>query len=136
MLAETIGGFIFVMAVLYSKREIENGADPALWVGFMAAAFYACGDIFRDVSGGFLNPAVALAQITWQNVTVKLDPNHEWAMWTFEYSICYLIGPLVGAFVAGTVFNYVNQTMEDMEYYGQEGDDVAIDKKIDADDRA
>ena len=57
-------------------------------------------------------------------------------MWTFEYSICYLIGPLVGAFVAGTVFNYVNQTMEDMEYYGQDEDDVAFDKKIDADDRA
>ena len=44
-------------------------------------------------------------------------------MWTFEYTVCYLIGPLIGAFVAGTVFNYVTQTMEDMEYYGEQEED-------------
>ena len=63
--------------------------------------------MFRDVSGGFTNPAVAFGQIIWQNAAVKLDPTQTWAVWTFEYSICYLIGPLIGAFVAGTVFNYV-----------------------------
>ena len=61
MLAEVIGGFIFIMTVLYAKREIGNGADPALWIGTVAAALFACTDIFRDVSGGFVNPAVALA---------------------------------------------------------------------------
>ena len=106
MLAEVIGGFFVIMAVLYAKREIGNGGDPALWVGLIGIAFYVSSDLFKGVSGGFINPATALAQNIWQNITVKLDPNHEWAMWTFEYTICYLLGPLIGGFVGGTVYNF------------------------------
>ena len=127
MLAEVIGGFFVIMAVLYAKREIGNGADPALWVATIGIAFYVSSDIFRDISGGFINPATALAQNIWQNITVKLDPNHEWAMWTFEYTICYLLGPLIGGFVGGTVFNYVTETMENMEDFGDE-DEVDPDQ--------
>ena len=46
-----------------------------------------------------------------------MDPNHAWAQWTYEYAACYIVGPFIGGFVAGTVFNYKNQTMEDMEVY-------------------
>ena len=52
-----------------------------------------------------------------------MDPNHEWAMWTFEYTICYLLGPLIGGFVGGTVFNFVSETMLDMEEYGEDEDE-------------
>ena len=106
MLAEVIGGFLVIMSVLYAKREIGNGGDPALWVALIGIAFYISTDLFKGVSGGFVNPATALAQNIWQNITVKLDPNHEWAMWTFEYTICYLLGPLIGGFVGGTVYNF------------------------------
>ena len=44
-------------------------------------------------------------------------------MWTFEYTICYLLGPLIGAFVGGTVFNFVSETMLDMEEYGEDEDE-------------
>ena len=74
-----------------------------------------------------------------------MDPNSAWAQWTFEYAACYLIGPFIGAFVAGTVFNYFVQTMEDMEVYG-EGEDYPADanfsgglntsKKVDRDNMA
>ena len=44
-------------------------------------------------------------------------------MWTFEYTICYLLGPLIGGFVGGTVFNFVSETMLDMEEYGEDEDE-------------
>ena len=107
MLAETIGGFFYVIMVLFAKREIaENDRDPTVWVASMAVALYVCQDMFRDVSGGFCNPALALAQIIWQNFAKNMDPNHEWAVWTFEYGFCYCVGPIIGGFVAGSVFNF------------------------------
>lgn len=48
-----------------------------------------------------------------------MDPNRAWAQWTYEYATCYLIGPFIGAFVAGTVYNYYVQTIEDMEDYDE-----------------
>ena len=51
----------------------------------------------------------------WQNATVDMDPDHAWAQWTYEYAICYMVGPFIGAFLAGTVFNHMKQTVEDME---------------------
>lgn len=51
----------------------------------------------------------------WQNVTADMDPEHAWAEWTYDYSLCYLIGPFIGAFVAGTVFNHMQQTVKEME---------------------
>ena len=63
----------------------------------------------------------------WQNFTVQMDPNHAWAQWTYEYAACYLIGPMIGGFVAGTVFNYKMQTMEDMDVY--EPDMIPSDPK-------
>ena len=65
MLAEVIGGFLVVMSVLKAKMEIGNGADPALWVGLIAVAFYVAADLFSGISGGFVNPACALAQNIW-----------------------------------------------------------------------
>lgn len=56
-----------------------------------------------------------------------MDPNHAWAQWTYEYAACYLIGPLIGGFAAGTVFNHKTQTMEDMEVF--EGPEVNFTKK-------
>ena len=62
MLAETIGTFFFVLTILIAKKEItENGRDPAIWILAMAIANKVEQDMFADVSGGFVNPALAFA---------------------------------------------------------------------------
>ena len=62
MLAETIGTFFFVLTILIAKKEIsENGKDPAIWILAMAIANKVAQDMFADVSGGFVNPALAFA---------------------------------------------------------------------------
>ena len=60
MFAETVGAFILVLVILLAKREIaENDRDPALWLLAGMIALQVCQDMFVDVSGGFVNPALA-----------------------------------------------------------------------------
>jgi glycerol uptake facilitator-like aquaporin len=46
-----------------------------------------------------------LASIVWQNLTYAYDQNNQWSMWTYEYAICYILGPFIGAWQAGHIFN-------------------------------
>ena len=51
---------LLVLVILLAKREIaENDRDPALWLLAMAIGLQVCQDMFHDVSGGFVNPALA-----------------------------------------------------------------------------
>ena len=60
MFAETVGTCLLVLVILLAKREIaENDRDPALWLLAMAIGLQVCQDMFHDVSGGFVNPALA-----------------------------------------------------------------------------
>ena len=52
--------------------------DPALWILAIVITLKVVQDMFADISGGFVNPALALSQILWQNFTVQLDPDHAW----------------------------------------------------------
>ena len=62
MLAETIGSFFFILMILMAKREMrERGKDPAIWVITIAIANQVAQEMMREVSGGFVNPALALA---------------------------------------------------------------------------
>ena len=62
MLAETIGTFFFVLTILIAKKEIkENNRDPAIWILAMAIANRVEQDMFAEVSGGWVNPALAFA---------------------------------------------------------------------------
>jgi glycerol uptake facilitator-like aquaporin len=61
--------------------------------------------LFKEVSGGVFNPALAVAQIFWQNQSFFLEIGFNMPYWTPVYSVCYIFGPLIGAFLAGTIFN-------------------------------
>jgi hypothetical protein len=62
--------------------------------------------MFSKVSGGLFNPALALSQIVWQNLTYYFEQGADQSYWTPEYATCYILAPFVGAFLAGNVFGY------------------------------
>ena len=53
-----------------------------------------------------------------------MDPNFVAAQLPASYATCYLFAPIVGAVVAGTTFNYLDQIMEDMK---NDIDDESVD---------
>ena len=64
--------------------------------------------MFREVSGGIANPAVALAKIIWQEFTLNVDNESDNSQWTYEYALSFIVGPFCGAYLAGIVFNVLN----------------------------
>lgn len=87
--------------------------------------------MFKDVSGGVFNPAIALSQIVWQNVTYMYLPYIDQSYWTPEYATCYITAPIVGAFMAGNVFNYQKRLYRRIELNDFEGEisDEELDKE-------
>ena len=74
----------------------------------MSIALLAVSQIFREISGGIANPAIASAKIIWQEFTLKVDRDNMNSQWTYEYAISFIAGPFCGAFLAGVVFNMLN----------------------------
>ena len=62
--------------------------------------------MFKDVSGGIFNPALSIAQICWQNLTYFYEVGEDQSYWTPDYAVCYIMAPMIGAFMAGNVFNF------------------------------
>ena len=78
----------------------------ALMIGI---AYFAMTETFRNVTGGPLNPAIALAQIVWQMTTYKYEPGFTWSKWTGDYATMYLMGPFLGGLMAGNFYNYLKR---------------------------
>ena len=74
----------------------------------MAASLAAVHRMFRETSGGTVNPAIALATIIWQEFTLNVDNENNNSQWTYEYALSFIVGPFCGAFLAGVVFNMMN----------------------------
>ena len=53
-----------------------------------------------------------------------MDPTFVAAQLPASYATCYLFAPIVGAVVAGTTFNYLDQIMEDMK---NDNNDESVD---------
>ena len=68
-LAETIGTMFFVMLYLTGKYEISSGKDHFAMIVCIIIGWIGLYTCFANVSGGIFNPAIALAQIIWQNMT-------------------------------------------------------------------
>ena len=106
MLAEIIGGMIFTMTVLYCKRfQYHYRYDRVVSAIPIPIALIGIYQTFGEISGSDLNPATALASIVWQNLTYMYDQNGKWSQWTYEYAICYILGPFIGAWQGGHLFN-------------------------------
>ena len=91
----------------------------------VALTLVGLSEIMEHVSGGIFNPAVALAQIAWQNLTFNYSGLDQ-SFWTGEYMVCYIFGPLVGAFMGANVFQYYRKTVIAMETYVEESDDSIV----------
>ena len=106
MLAEIVGGIIFTMTVLYCKRfQYHYRYDRVVSAIPIPIALIGIQVTFAELSGSDLNPATALASIVWQNLTYAYDRNGQWSMWTYEYAVCYILGPIIGAWQGGHIFN-------------------------------
>jgi len=46
--------------------------------------------------------------------------------WTFEYAISYILGPLLGGFMAGNIFNVAKRVIIMMETDGTYNDETKI----------
>ena len=75
--------------------------------------------MFREVSGGVCNPAIALAKIIWQSFTLEFEHGNDTSSqyWSKEYMISFFIGPIVGALAAGVSANIMRDTRESMRIY-------------------
>ena len=75
MLSETIAAFILVLTSVTIREHMKKNPEKLLVQGalVMAAALAAVELIFREVSGGIANPAIALAKIIWQEFTLSVD---------------------------------------------------------------
>jgi len=113
-LAETIGTMFFVMLYLTGKYEITRGRDPFAMIVCIIIGWIGLTTCLVEVSGAIFNPAIALAQILWQEMTYKYDSNYV-RYWTFEYAISYMIGPLLGGFLGGNLFNQIKMAIAGLE---------------------
>jgi len=75
MLSETIGAFILVITVLSARGYIKRGPIYNMITGALAMALglNAVQRMFRETSGGIVNPTIALALIIWQEFTLNVD---------------------------------------------------------------
>jgi len=96
----------FVILFLTGKYEVARGRDPFAMIVCIIIGWIGLTTCLVEVSGAIFNPAIALAQILWQEMTYKYDSDYV-RNWTFEYAISYMIGPLLGGFLGGNLFNQI-----------------------------
>ena len=120
MLAEIFGSTILVLTILFTKRfHYVLKIDRVVSAIPIPVVYIAMQMTFAELSGSNLNPATALSSIVWQNLTYQYDPNAQWSRWTYEYASCYLVGPLLGGFFAGHIFNLLSSTEDRMNKVAQ-----------------
>lgn len=65
-LAESIGSFLLVLAVLNLKKLIKQGRIGKYYLAFGYSLVQAgVSQTFKNFSGSLFNPALSLAQICW-----------------------------------------------------------------------
>lgn len=118
-LSESLGSMFFVMVYLTGKFELERGKsnDPFGMIVCIIMAWIGLYTCFEGISGGIFNPALALAQIVWQNLTYMYAYGPQQRYWTFEYGLGYIIAPFMGGFMAGNIFNRIKDSIHKIEGY-------------------
>ena len=106
-MAELLGSLVFVLVCLHLKNDIyRRGLNPIYYPVGATISQAGLTYMFKSVSGGLFNPAIALSQIIWQNTTYMYEIGADQSYWTPEYATCYILAPFIGAFLAGNVFGY------------------------------
>ena len=98
-----------VALTLFVKREIEvRFKDPFTAYLGVAVGYWGLVNAFRDYDCVF-NPALAAAGMSWQALTWFYEPNRTWNGWTGDLIPAYILGPIVGGFMAGHLFNQLKR---------------------------
>jgi len=64
--------------------------------------------MFRELSGGFSNPAVTFAKIIWQEFSLNMDLDADNSPWSYTYATSFIIGPFCGSVLAGVFYNILD----------------------------
>lgn len=83
--------------------------DPLVGSLMIGLAYSTMEMVFRHVSGGPFNPAIAIAQIIWQVMTYGKQPGFTWSHWTGDYVAIYMIAPMLGALMAGNFYSFIHR---------------------------
>jgi len=100
VIMETLGTFVLAFVVLNvaTARKIAGNYIYGLAIGF---ALFAAIAVSVDISGGVVNPAVAIGPMLVDTLTAK--------SLGFSNVLVYLVGPLLGAVLASLTFGYTNE---------------------------
>lgn len=103
------------MTVLNLKYQVKMGADLFYYpIGYTVASI-ALNQLFKRLSGGVFNPALALAQICWQNLTYYYEIGSDSPYWTPDYAVCYILAPMFGAYLGGNLFNFQKRILRNYQ---------------------
>lgn len=100
LIVEALFTMIFVSTVLFVKyRRVSATTDGMLSNLTVAIALYVCVRMAGPLSGGGLNPSIAIAIITTDSLSYMINPlysNNGQILFLFSY----ILGPLLGGFLA------------------------------------
>jgi Major intrinsic protein len=100
LIVEAFFTMIFVSTVLFVKyRRVSATTDGMLSNLTVAIALYVCVRMCGPLSGGGLNPSIAIAIITTDSVSYWIDPNSS-NNGHLLFLFSYILGPLLGGFMA------------------------------------
>ncbi|MCC6281597.1 MAG: aquaporin [Saprospiraceae bacterium] len=97
IIAEFLGTFAWTMVVVHAVLNKSNATRSSIMLGMVVLAL---GIAFRDMSGAIFNPAVAVAYMI-----------AGMAFW--NDLLLYLIGPMLGAGAAASVFYLMDKAREE-----------------------
>jgi glycerol uptake facilitator-like aquaporin len=120
MLIEAFFTMVFVSTVLFVKyRRVSATTDGMLSNLTVAIALYVCVRMAGPLSGGGLNPSIAIAIITTDAVQYGFGSSHNGHI---LFLIPYILGPLMGGLIAAGLLNLSSKITIDSE----EADSMAL----------
>ena len=96
MYVEAVFTFLLVSTVLFVKyRSVTSTSDGMLSNLTVAIGIYICIKMAGPLSGGGINPTIALAILTTDKVANVIDDR-----WHAVFYVPYMLGPIIGGTIA------------------------------------
>lgn len=108
---------IFVSTVLFVKyRRVQATSDGMLSNLTVAIALYVVVRMAGPLSGGGVNPTIAISIIVFDGVSYIID-NNPFNDDHLMYLIPYIFGPLLGGLAASGMLTLTNKIAQETEEY-------------------
>jgi glycerol uptake facilitator-like aquaporin len=127
LVVEAFFTMIFVSTVLFVKyRRVSATTDGMLSNLTVAIALYMCVRMAGPLSGGGLNPSIAIAIIITDSISYMIDPNSS-NDGQLAFLPAYILGPLLGGFMAAMLLRLSVKISNETE--GATEDDSTVQPK-------